>query len=108
MENTEATSDGNFRSGRYIPQFSQEVMTFMINPFVKYKGIELFGAYEMAQGRTISERDLRTATQYDVDLIYRFPREKENFWIGARYNSLTATLPGNTTDITINRAAGSI
>ena len=108
MENTEATSDDNFRSGRYIPQFSQEVMTFMINPFLKYKGIELFGAYEMAQGRTISERDLRTATQYAVDLIYRFPREKENFWIGARYNSLTATPPGNSTDITINRAAGSM
>ena len=108
MENTEATSDGNFRSGRYIPQFSQEVMTFMINPFIKYKGIELFGAYEMAQGRIISERDLRTATQYDVDLIYRFPREKENFWIGARYNSLSARLPDNTSDITINRAAGSV
>lgn len=108
MENTEATSDGNFRSGRYIPQFSQEVITFMINPFVKYKGIELFGSYEMAQGRTITETHRRTATQYAVDLIFRFPREKENFWVAARYNSLTAALPLSTNDITINRVAGSI
>ncbi len=108
MENTLATSSGNFRSGRYTPQFSQEVLTFMINPFVKYKGIEFFGTYEVAQGRTITEPDMRTATQYAVDLIFRFPQEKENFWIGARYNSVTATLPLITTDITINRAVGSI
>ena len=53
------------------------------------------------------EREMRSATQYAADLIFRFPGEKENFWIGARYNSVTATLPFNTTDITINRIAGS-
>jgi hypothetical protein len=53
----------------------------MINPFIKYKGLELFGAYEMAKGRTITEKSMRTATQYALDLIYRFPKEKENFWL---------------------------
>jgi hypothetical protein len=108
MENTIATADGNFRSGRYTPQFSQQVLTFMINPFVSYKFIELFGTYEIARGRTIAEPNLRSATQYAVDLIFRFPMETKNFWIGTRYNSVTATLPFNTTDITINRAVGSI
>ena len=108
MENTTATTDGNFRSGRFTPQFSEEVMTFMINPFIKFRGIELFGTYEMAQGRTITEPDMRKATQYAVDLIYRFPREKENFWIGGRYNSVTAALPLNPNDITINRAVGTV
>ncbi|MBK5286463.1 MAG: hypothetical protein JJE25_13775, partial [Bacteroidia bacterium] len=108
MENTLATADGNFRSGRHNPQFSQQVTTFMINPFLKYRGIEMFGAYEMAKGRMITEKDLRTATQYAVDLIYRFPQEKENFWIGGRYNSVTASLPFNPNDITINRAAATL
>ena len=108
MENTLATVSGNAFSGRFNPSFKEEVSTFMVNPFLKYKGIEVFGTYEMAQGRTITESKMRTATQYAVDLIYRFPREKENFWLGARYNSVTATLPFNTTDITINRTVGSI
>ncbi len=108
MENTTATANGNFRSGRFNPQFSEQVTAFMINPFVKFKGLELFGTYEMAKGRTITEPDMRTATQYAVDLIYRFPREKENFWIGGRYNSVTAALPLNPNDITINRMVGSV
>jgi hypothetical protein len=106
-ENTGATSDANFRSGRYNPQFSQQVTTFMINPFLKYKGLELLGAYEVASGRVITEINMRTATQYALDLIYRFPREKENFWIGGRYNSVTAPLPANQNDITINRSVAS-
>ncbi len=108
MENTLATSDGNAFSGRYNPQFREQVSTFMINPFIKCKGLELFGTYEIAKGRLITERDMRTATQYAVDLICRFPEGKENFWVGGRYNSVTATLPFNPVDITINRVVGSI
>lgn len=108
MENTKATSDENAWSGRYNPAFSQQVNTFSINPFLKYKGLEFFGTYEMAQGRTIAETSLRKANQYAAELIYRFPAEKENFWIGARYNSVTAAMPGNPNDITINRITGSL
>jgi len=51
---------------------------------------------------------MRTATQYAVDLIYRFPKGKENFWIGARYNSVTTKLALNTNDVTIDRAVASV
>ena len=108
MENTTASSTVNAWSGRYNPLFSEQVTTFMINPFIKYKGLELLGTYESAKGRMITEVDLRTAKQYAVDLIYRFPQEKENFWIGGRYNSIKTSLPLNPTDITINRTAGSL
>ncbi|HTB53585.1 MAG TPA: hypothetical protein VK718_12515 [Ferruginibacter sp.] len=94
-------------SGRYNPGFSEEVKTFMINPFIKYQGLEFFGTYENAQGRTISEKNMRQATQYAADLIYRFPKNKENFWIGVRYNSVTATISGNPKDVTINREVAS-
>jgi hypothetical protein len=108
MENTKATSDGNAFSGRYNPQFRQQVTTFMINPFVKFKGLELLGTYEVAQGRLITEPAMRTATQYAVDLIYRFPQGKENFWIAGRYNSVTASLPLNPNDTTIDRTTASL
>ncbi len=108
MENTTATANANAWSGRYNPQFSEQVTTFMLNPFIKYKGLEVFGTYEMAKGRMITEVDMRTAKQYAVDLIYRFPQQKENFWIGGRFNSLVASLPLSPGDITINRTAGSL
>ena len=108
MENTAATADGNAFSGRFNPRFSEQVTTIMINPFIKYKGLELFGSYEIAQGRTIAERNMRTATQYAADLIYRFTARNENFWVGARYNSVTAAMVATSKDITINRMAGSL
>ncbi|MBL0742693.1 hypothetical protein JI741_15815 [Chryseolinea sp. Jin1] len=107
MENTQATVGDNAFSGRYNPQFSQQVTTFMINPFLKYHGLEMLATYEMARGRIITERTRRTAKQYAIDLIYRFPRHRENFWIGGRYNSVTATPPRYGSDITIHRVAAS-
>ncbi len=80
----------------------------MINTFVKYKGLEMFGTYEIAHGRTIAETSKRMAQQYALDVIYRFPKDKETFWIGGRYNSVVAALPANPNNITINRVAGSL
>jgi hypothetical protein len=107
MENTTATATDNAWSGRYNPQYSQQVTSFMFNPFVKYKGLEFFGTYEMAYGRRITEPKLRTTTQYAVDLLYRFPARTESFWVGGRYNSLTSELPSNSNEISISRIAGS-
>jgi len=94
-------------SGRYNPGFSQAVTTFMINPFLKYKGLEFFGTFEKARGRTITETGTRGATQYAADLVYRFPEHSPNFWVGVRYNTVTAAMPGNPQDITINREVAS-
>jgi hypothetical protein len=94
-------------SGRLNPGFSEEVNTFMINAFLKYKGLEFFGTYENAKGRTITETTERQAIQYAADLIYRFPAHKENFWVGLRYNTVKAGLQGYTEDITIDRDVAS-
>ena len=51
---------------------------------------------------------MRQATQYAADIIYRFPADKENFWVGFRYNTVTAAFKGNPNNITINREAGSV
>ncbi len=94
-------------SGRFNPGFTEQVSTVMINPFIKYKGLELFATYENAHGRSITETTKRQAIQYAADLIYRFPAEKENFWIGVRYNTVTSAVQGLTQDITINREVAS-
>jgi hypothetical protein len=94
-------------SGRYNPGFSEEVKTFMVNPFLKYKGLEFFGTYENAKGRTITEIEQRKAIQYAGDLIYRFPEHTERFWVGVRYNTVTAAMPRVVQDITINREVAS-
>jgi hypothetical protein len=94
-------------SGRLNPGFSEEVNTYMINPFFKYGGLEFFGTYENARGRTITETSERRAVQYAADLIYRFPAHKENFWIGVRYNTVKAALQGYSQDITIDRDVAS-
>src|SRR5690606_17588622 len=93
--------DANAWSGRYNPQFSQQVTSFMINPFVSYKGLEVFATYELAMGRKITEPVLRTVKQYAVDLIYRFPEKKQNFWVGGRFNSVQTgqTLSGKESNI---------
>ena len=94
-------------SGRFNPGFTEQVSTVMINPFIKYKGLELFATYENAHGRSITETTKRQAIQYAADLIYRFPAEKENFWIGVRYNTVTSAVQGLAQDITINREVAS-
>ncbi len=94
-------------SGRLNPGFSEEIHTYMGNLFLKYKGLEFFGTIEDAKGRAITETSDRKATQYAADLIYRFPADQQNFWVGFRYNTVNAQLAGMTTNVTVNREAGS-
>jgi len=101
-------NDYNPFSGRYNPGFTEQVNAFMGNLFLKYGGLQFFGTYEITQGREITEVNDRQATQYAGDLVYRFPSHKENFWVGVRYNSVTAAMIGDPNNITINREAASI
>jgi hypothetical protein len=98
--------DYNFTSGRVSPGFSNEIHAFMGNLFLKYKGLEFFGTAENITGRSAAELSNRWATQYAGDLIYRFPANTQNFWLGVRYNTLKADMLG-TGDVTVNRTAGS-
>lgn len=101
MEDVDASASSNFRSGRYNPGFNNELTAFMINPFVKYKGLEFFGTVELASGKTDAETDKRNATQLAGELIYRFG-SNENFYVGTRYNTVTSDDPSGS-EITIDR-----
>jgi len=100
MIDVDGGGDG-FRAGRINPDLKNELTSFMINPFLKYKGLEFFGVYERATGKKSSEADTRTWNQYSGELIYRFGND-ENFYIGGRYNVVDGTLAEGT-DVSVDR-----
>lgn len=100
MQDATATSD-NFRSGRFDPSFTNKITAVMVNPFVKYGGLEFFGTVELTSGRSLAETDRRNAEQYAGELIYRFGG-KENLFVGGRYNTVSAELASGD-DVSIDR-----
>jgi hypothetical protein len=102
MENTAATESAQATSGLINPGFRNKVTALQMNPFVKVRGLELFGVLEQAKGKALTETSERTWTQYAVDGIYRFlPDEK--LFVGARYNKAEGTLAGITGDVGARR-----
>lgn len=106
MESATANAKDNFTSGRINPGFRDNVTSFMINPFVKFKGLEVFGTYEIAKGNSqvengeiqsndpaqpvLVELEDRQFNQYAVDGLYRFANDR--FYIGAKYNVVDGDL----------------
>jgi len=91
-------------SGRFNPGFTKKIDAFQFNGFVKTYGLEVFGTYEIAKGRTKTEVDSRDAKQFAIEGVYRFG-QKENVFIGARYNTVTAEIAGSPADVKIDRAS---
>ena len=102
MENTAATETANYTSGAINPGFKNQVRAFQLNPFVKARGLEVFGVVERAEGKAATEATERVWKQYAVDTIYRFLPD-EAAYIGVRYNKATGTLAGITGDLEANR-----
>jgi len=76
----------------------------MFNGFLKVKGLEFFGTYETAKGRTKTEIADRKMDQLAGDVVYRFGKE-ENLFVGLRYNTVNARLANTTADVKIDRTA---
>ena len=100
----ESAYEADAFSGRLNPGFGYKADAAMMNGFVKIAGLELFGTYEYGQGRSTTEKTNRHFNQYAVDGVYRFGH-KENLFVGARYNGVTAELKGINNAITVNRFA---
>ncbi len=76
----------------------------MLNGFLKLGGLEMFGTYETAKGRTKTETTERKASQLAGDVVYRFGKA-ENLFIGGRYNKVKAKLTGIDNDVKVDRTA---
>lgn len=101
MENTAATESAQFTSGLINPGFRNKVTAFQVNPFVKFRGLEVFGVLEQAEGKATSETTERTFKQYAGDVVYRFL--DENLFVGVRYNRAEGALAGMTGDVGAKR-----
>lgn len=86
-----------YANGRFNPRFNQ-LTAFQINPFIKFKGLEVFGIYEIAG----NSDDLGNGsyTQTAIEAIYRFG-STEQLFLGGRYNTVSgeATETANTQKI---------
>ncbi len=83
-------------------------MASQINSFVKFKGLEFFGVFEVASGNNLTfmpdkngyefmDENERTTTQLGGELIYRFLK-REQLYIGAKYNQINGELSQNYKD----------
>jgi hypothetical protein len=104
MENDAPTTTESsaFRSGLINPGFGSKIKAYMINPFVKYQGLELFGTLEQAKGRTAAETVTRTWKQYAGEAVYRFAAD-DQLYVGGRYNKATGELAGMANDVSTDR-----
>lgn len=85
-------------SGRLRARF-KELTAIQINPFVKYKGLEFFGIYEIAGGSADGEGSF---TQVAGEALYRLG-QKDQFYLGGRYNTVKGNQVDGAPDIEINR-----
>jgi hypothetical protein len=102
MENTAWSETSNAWSGNVRPGFSHNVTAVQVNPFVKLRGLEVFGVIEQAKGRAASESVDRTWKQQAVDVVYR-ALPGEPVYLGFRYNRARGALAGISNDVGVNR-----
>lgn len=101
LEADGASTSRNFASGRFNPGLRSKMTSWVVNPFVKLNGLELFGNVEQASGRAANETANRTWDQYAAEALYRFlPGEK--VYVAARYNTVRGELQGGA-DASIDR-----
>ena len=76
---------------------------YQLNPFVKVRGLELFGVIEQAKGtNSATEVGDRTWNQYSAEAVYRL-LDDEKLFIAGRYNSAEGELVGMTEKVGADR-----
>ncbi len=91
--------DGGPFEGRFNPRF-RELTAIQINPFIKYKGLEFFGIYEVASNS--DDQGGGAFTQLAGELLYRFG-STEQFYLGGRYNTVSGEMVESALTQEINR-----
>lgn len=85
--------------GRFNPRFKQ--MTAMqFNPFIKYRGLEFFGIYEVVNNSP--DQGDGQFTQVAAETLYRFGTT-EQFYLGLRWNSVNGNANSTAPDTKITR-----
>ncbi|NKB71174.1 MAG: hypothetical protein GKR89_29230 [Candidatus Latescibacteria bacterium] len=102
LEEEGASTSSKFTSGRFNPGLRSKVTALVFNPFIKFKGLEVFGNIEQAKGQAANETADRTWNQYAGEVLYRF-FEGEKAYVGGRFNTVSGELAGSGADVSIDR-----
>ena len=102
LENTTSTEAAQAWSGAIQPGFRNSIHSFVVNPFLQYKGLEIFGNIERAKGRAATETANRTWKQNVGEAVYRFLPDQQ-LYLAARYNTAKGQLTVGTPDVTVKR-----
>ncbi len=102
LENTTSTEAAQAWSGNMQPGFRNSIHSWVINPFIQFRGLELFGNVERARGRAATETENRTWNQLVGEAVYRFLPDQRLYAV-ARYNTVKGQLTVGTPDIKVNR-----
>lgn len=84
---------------RWNPGFAYHT-AFMINPFVKYQGLEFFGVFEVTNNGDDAVGGSYTHT--GAELLYRFG-DAEDIYVGGRYNAVSGEAADGAASQDINR-----
>src|SRR5205085_3585965 len=101
LENSASNETANAWSGAIRPAFANNVHAYVVNPFAKVGGVELFGNFETATGKGAAEISNRTMRQYVGEALYRFANDQ--LYVGGRYNTVKGELAGIANDISVSR-----
>jgi hypothetical protein len=101
LANTASTVSAQAWNGDIQPGFSSKITAMVVNPFVKFHSLELFGNFEQAKGRKASETADRKWTQTAGEGLYRFCHD--TFYVAGRYDIAKGRMVGMTNDVTVDR-----
>ena len=102
LENTASTEAAQAWSGAINPGMKNSIHSFVVNPFLQFRGLELFGNIERAKGRAAGETDNRTWKQNVGEVVYRFLPD-QRLYVAARYNTAKGQLTVGTPEVTVKR-----
>jgi hypothetical protein len=102
LENTTSTEIAQAWSGAMQPGLKNSIHSFVVNPFLQFRGLEIFGNIERAKGRAAGETDNRTWKQNVGEAVYRFLPD-QRLYVAARYNTVKGQLTVGTPDVTVRR-----
>ena len=101
LENVTSTEAAQAWSGAVQSGMRNNVTAFVVNPFVKIGGVELFGNGETMTGAATGEKTRRTLRQLSGEGLYRFASNK--LYVGGRANSVHGQLAGIANDVSVKR-----
>jgi hypothetical protein len=99
--NTTGSITSSAWTGDVQPGLSSKITAMVVNPFIKYRGLEMFGNLEQAKGRSAAETTDRTWKQYAGEGLYRFCHDQ--LYVVGRYNTVKGRLATVANDVRVDR-----